>query len=218
MPDCDGSWRKVRCADGAGHYHSAMSRLTKTEAIIRVECYLHQACAILREHDMLRRRPSFEMASRSAMNKALKQLLGDELTYLMWVADEEGYQLKRYMMRADAQGKRTDDHVVPLGAIIDHVEARAELYVTTSALKSFLARCLVTAYIPVQISKQKLCGRLRDAMPDEGAAWHTGDVNAIWSRYRAITKPPGMPGSKLVPLPANAGRKCGRLELDVAPA
>lgn len=192
--------------------------MDEEEAKERVESYLALAVACLQRYFALV--DAGNQQAMSALNKTLKALLGSELTYSMWVAERalpEEHQLQRFIhpLRPGDCGRRTDDHVVPLGVLIGKLALHRHHAVSVDALRAFLKSNLVTAFIPVEMNTVDLGGYWRDHMP-AGVDWYSPPCGsdekaiAVWSRYTRFTPRPG-PGSAFTRLPAHAGRDCRNL-------
>ena len=154
--------------------------LTENEKKARATAAIRLSSALLHEYSSLEELERDQ--AESGIKLGLKYMLGREFTRC---AGQIG---SHWTLPGQRYKSGTQDHVVPLGVLINYLIRRPELGKTPEALRKFLNRSLVTAYIPRPLNEEL---RPKYAMPKEvGDRWYTARGNArldfLWSRYAGL--------------------------------
>lgn len=150
----------------------------------RATCYLASALELLHVHEKL---PHAAEHRRSALKLQAKALLGGPLTKLL--VDSGDKSVKRYTFAGDFPA-RTDDHVIPLDAIIEHVFANLDRFPRgrPDLLHRFIAPRIVMALIPTSVDRDLNVLGFRARMPSD--SWTRSLApQAVWERYSVLGVP-----------------------------
>jgi hypothetical protein len=149
-------------------------------------CYLHSALVLLHGNSGL---PYGASCRRSALKLQAKAILGAPLTNALQAAEPHiPYRLRWIGVHSDAM---TNDHVVPLDAVISFVAANLDLFPLNDIqhFRSFISPRVVIARVPIHVDASITAAGLRNSMLN--TSWHrTEKPTILWQRYVAVGIPP----------------------------